>query len=76
MTLDFMWELLASLLTCVGIYRMGALKQDGPLWNIASQIPWAVIIYTREQWGLIPLNVVLTIIFIGAAWKWRNGVRI
>jgi hypothetical protein len=40
--------------------------------GLAAQVPWWIIMFQSELWGLIPINASMLVIHVRNLWKWRH----
>ena len=68
-------ELVVSLLTLVGIYLCGRMKTSGWVVLLWAQAAWWVYVIFYGAYGLVPLNVGLTILYAWNSIKWKDRGR-
>ena len=65
-----------SILTIIAFWLVGNKNKWGQVMFIFNQIAWWPLIYSTEQWGLIPLNIFMTIVSIRNSIKWFKEEKI
>lgn len=68
-------QLAASAMTIVSAWRMGDKRISGPALGILSQVPWWSMMFYSGLWGLLPVNVAMSVIHIRNYLKWRKQLR-
>ncbi|TWU12832.1 hypothetical protein CA54_16580 [Symmachiella macrocystis] len=66
---------IAGFLTLISMEMIARHKWQGWAVGLVNQVTWLVLIFNRELWGLLPLNVVLTWRFSVALMKWREAAK-
>jgi hypothetical protein len=66
----FATQLSASALSIAGTYFYGNKTMAGPMFGIAAQVPWWLIMYEGSLWGLLPVNAVMLVLHARNLWKW------
>lgn len=66
------WQLSASALTLAGSWLYGNKSLGGPVFGIAAQVPWWVIMYQQSLWGLLPVNIMMLVIHVRNLSKWSG----
>lgn len=56
----------------LSVWFGGSHKLLGPIFGIVGFIPWTILAVTTEQYGLIPLNVLITVLQVRAFILWRR----
>ncbi len=72
MTVSFALQCAASAMTIIGSWSYGNKSTRGPLWGLASQVPWWTLTVHDGLWGLLPVNVAMTFLHMRAFIKWRR----
>lgn len=57
-------------MTLVGVYLTGERRWYGQFVQFLSQGLWWVLIFQREMWGLIPLEIGLTFLYARNSFSW------
>ena len=65
-------SLLTSLGTTIFMYFNGSRKRWSWLLSLACQPLWLAVIFLTEAWGLLPLNIVMTVLAIRGWVKWKE----
>jgi len=73
---QYIVEYLPWLLSVVTLYMtflQGEKKAAGWLVGLANQVLWLAWIAASTSWGLLPLNIGLSVLFIRNWMKWRQS---
>ncbi len=70
--MDTIIQLVASALTIAGTYYYGNKSKLGPALGVVSQVPWWVIMFHQDLWGLLPVNVMMLVLHTRALYKWNT----
>lgn len=62
-----------SAIGCFMIWKLGSFKTYGWLIGIVAQAFWFVWILASEQYGFIPQNLALTVIYIRNYRSWKKS---
>jgi nicotinamide riboside transporter PnuC len=65
-------QLIASALSLAGQWFYGNKSKWGPMLGLAAQVPWWIIMFQSELWGLIPINASMLAIHIRNLYKWAK----
>jgi hypothetical protein len=60
-----------SILTILTLWFVGNKSIWGPIIGFVSQIIWIVYIALTVQWGLLPMEIVLLIVYVRMFFLWR-----
>ena len=56
----------------LSVWFNGSRKLLGPLFGVIGLIPWTILAVSSEQWGLVPLNLIITALQMRAFMLWRR----
>lgn len=59
-------------MTLLGMWLISEKKHIGWVVGLINQVLWLYFDYLYKAWGLLPLQVTLSIIYIRAIIKWRR----
>lgn len=62
-----------SAITVYQVYLSGEIHKYAWVLGIFNQALWLVFIVLTATWGLIPMNVALTAVFVKNHFKWKNN---
>jgi hypothetical protein len=71
-TISFALQCAATVTTFLAMWRMGDRSLSGPLWGIASQVPWFALVFHDGLWGLLPINLAMAFIHTRNFIKWKR----
>ena len=54
-------------------FEVGNKDKNAWLLGLVGQFGWFLFTFLYESWGLLPLNIVLTILYIKNHIKWNNN---
>lgn len=72
-TLVFGMPWLLSAIGCLMIWKVGSFKTYGWLIGIAAQGLWLAWILLAEQYGFLPQNIALTVIYTRNYLAWKKS---
>lgn len=64
--------LLCSFLTIRNMWLAGNHDYRAWGWGLVNQVAWTAFIITFNAWGLFPLTIILSGIYIRNLWKWKK----
>lgn len=56
----------------LSVWFGGSRKLIGPIFGVVGFVPWTIMAVQTEQYGLIPLNVIIAILQARAFLLWRR----
>lgn len=62
----------AGFLTLLSIWLVGRRERIGWGVSLLSQLPWFWVIWSKEAWGLIPLQMGLCVLALYNWFTWRG----
>lgn len=62
-----------ALSSALSVYFCGNRVLLGPVLGMLGFVPWTYLAYSTEQFGLIPLNCLLTFLHARAFWRWKKA---
>jgi nicotinamide riboside transporter PnuC len=63
---------ITSAMTLLGMWLISEKKYIGWVVGLVNQILWVIFDFMYQAWGLLPLQIILSIIYIRAIIKWRR----
>lgn len=72
MTVTLFIQYLASASTIASSWAYGNKVPAGPMLGLISQIPWWSLMIYEGLWGLLPVNILMTVMHIRNFIKWRK----
>jgi len=67
---------LCGFMTWASMFLVSRKRWEGWAVGLCSEVVWGVLIYQRELWGLVPLNLVLFWTYTNALIEWRAEAAI
>jgi hypothetical protein len=61
-----------SLTSVLSVYFTPRRQLLGPIFGIIGIVPWTMLAVVSRQWGLMPVNIIITVLHLRTVLLWKH----